>query len=64
MNKELFYIETVNNDNVILSRYYSGKRHNKCILYIPGLGTIYENLNIFSCKKSHKGLFFLCDKVI
>ena len=46
MNKELFYIETVNNDNVILSGYYSGKRHNKCILYIPGLGSSYESSNI------------------
>ena len=46
MNKELFYVETVNNDSVILSGYYSGKRHNKCILYIPGLGASYESSNI------------------
>ena len=55
MNKEIFYVETINCDNVILYGYYSGKKNNKCILYIPGLGASYESSLI------PKEIFKFCD---
>ena len=39
----LFYVNVLNSQNVLLSGVYSGKKNDRCLIFIPGLGANYSN---------------------